>query len=275
MNHHLLNKILLWHFALCNRPLRKARSIMVCDKQCASCTTLHLRGMNGIRWVILGYYPKPPGLPGITAPWFVEVGQVILSGNQWGPSPMLAGMQNGEYTDQSSVWTAFDLSGEVLCEADWEGTALYRHPVKLCSRPIRSSGTQCKSPELVTHGLCPRYDVVVFLQQFLWMASTDPRGVWGEYANPLKMWFLGVAHYVHGSRRSQSLVGDTSTTELLCVALWNIWCHLQCSSWFTAYQLCFLCRQWWDPSKIIFVGMKCFCNDQITSDYRSSDAWFN
>ena len=29
MNHHLLNKCVVWHFALCSRPLSAARSIMV------------------------------------------------------------------------------------------------------------------------------------------------------------------------------------------------------------------------------------------------------
>ena len=63
-----------------------------------------------------------------------------------------------------------------------KGKALYRHPVEPCSTPlpiqagasIRSSGTQCKSPQMITHGLCGRYDVLVFLQQFLFMVSTDP-----------------------------------------------------------------------------------------------------
>ena len=39
-----------------------------------------------------------------------------------------------------------------------------------------------------------------FTQQFLWMVFTDHLGVWGEYANPLMVWFLEVAHYVDGSR---------------------------------------------------------------------------
>ena len=59
-----------------------------------------------------------------------------------------------------------------------------------------------------------------FLQQFLWMVSADPIIVWGEYANPLTTWFLEVAHYVDGTRWSQSLVGDVSTTEYCCV--WHI-----------------------------------------------------
>ena len=57
------------------------------------------------------------------------------------------------------------------------------------------------------------YDVLVFLQQFFWMVSTDPSiGVWGEYGNPLTACFPGVAHYVNGSRWSQSPVGDVPTT---------------------------------------------------------------
>ena len=101
-----------------------------------------------------------------------------------------------------------------------------------------------------------RYDDLVFLQQFLWIVSTDPIGVWGEYVNPLTAWFLGVAHYMDGPSWFQSLVGDVSTTELLCVAHWNVWRHLQSSRWFAAYPLPFLCRRWWGPSKSFFVAMK-------------------
>ena len=54
-----------------------------------------------------------------------------------------------------------------------------------------------------------------FPQQFLWMISTDPIDVWGEYVNYLTVWFLELAHYMHGSRWSQFLVDDVSTTELL------------------------------------------------------------
>ena len=40
-----------------------------------------------------------------------------------------------------------------------------------------------------------------------------------------------------GLRWSQYLLGDVSTTELLCVAHWNTLRHLQSSSWFAAYPL--------------------------------------
>ena len=42
------------------------------------------------------------------------------------------------------------------------------------------------------------------------MVSTDPIGVWGEYANPVTVWFLVLTHYVVGFR------------WLLCVAHWHI-----------------------------------------------------
>ena len=105
----------------------------------------------------------------------------------------------------------------------------------------------------------------------LWMVFTDFTGVWGEYGNPLTTWFLRVVYYVDGSRWSQSLVCDVSTKELLCVAHWNVWHHLQSPRWFAAYSLSFLCRRWWGLSKLFFVGMKCFCNAQVTIDYRRSD----
>ena len=35
-----------------------------------------------------------------------------------------------------------------------------------------------------------------------------------------------------------------------------------------------LCRRWWGFIKSFFVGVKCFCYVQLTSDYRRSDAWF-
>ena len=107
----------------------------------------------------------------------------------------------------------------------------------------------------------------------LWMVITDLTGVWGIYGNPLTTWFLEVVHYVDGSRWSQSLVCDVSTTELLCVAHvhWNVWHHLQSPKWFAAYPLSFLSWRRWCLSKLFFVGMKCFCNAKVTIDYRRSD----
>ena len=113
-----------------------------------------------------------------------------------------------------------------------------------------------------------------FLQQFSWMVSIDPIGVWGEKANPLTEWCLEVAHYVDGSRWSQSVLGDVSITELLCMAHWNVWRYLQSSSWFAAHPLSFLCRRRWDPTRLFFVGIKSFCNVQLTRDYRRSGAGF-
>ena len=116
-----------------------------------------------------------------------------------------------------------------------------------------------------------------FLQYFLWMVPINPieANVWGEYANSLRGWLLEAAYYVDGSWWSQFPVGDVSTTELLSVAHWHVWRHLQSSSWFAAHPLSFLCRRWWAPSKLFFVEMKYFCYVQLTCHYRHSYAWFD
>ena len=62
-----------------------------------------------------------------------------------------------------------------------------------------------------------RYGVLVFLQQFLWMTSTDPIGVSGEYANPVTAWFLEVAYHMDGSRWSESLRLCLSRLQNCCL----------------------------------------------------------
>ena len=74
---------------------------------------------------------------------------------------MLDGVPDGEYAGHSSVWNAFDL-GKSCVRPIEKGKALYRNPMEPCSTllpiqggvSIRSSGTQCKSPEMIAHGLC-------------------------------------------------------------------------------------------------------------------------
>ena len=82
-----------------------------CDKLCASCTTRYLRGMNGLRWVILAIEmsSQTTWITRLSCTMILEVGHVTLSDNRWGPSPMIDGVQDGEYAGQGSVWTAFDL----------------------------------------------------------------------------------------------------------------------------------------------------------------------
>ena len=150
-------------------------------------------------------------------------------------------------------------SMEDVCKADWETQGVVPYPMEHCSTLLPIQG-----------GASLR-----FRQPFLWIASTDPIDVRGECANSLTGWFLEVSHYFYGSKWSQFLVGDVSITELLCVAHWNGWRHLQSSSWFAAHPLSFLCRQWWGLGKLFFVEMKGFCNTQLTCDYRRSDAWFD
>ena len=237
-------------------------------------------GMNGLRWVI---HPKHPGLLDITAPWFLEVGHVTLYCNQWGPSPMLDRVQDNEYPGQGSVWTAFDLRKSCLRQIE-EGKAVYRYPMERCSTPLPIQdgpryGRRARSVNCLKCLCVVCVDIRAlprprFPQQFMWMVSTDPIDVWGEYANYLTGWFLEVGHYVDGSRWSQFLVGDVVTTELLCVANQSIWRYLQSAS-FAAHPLLVLCRRWWGPSKFLFIKMKCFRNVQLTCDYRRSDEWFD
>ena len=113
------------------------------------------------------------------------------------------------------------------------------------------------------------------LHQFL----TDPMPIWGGYTNPIKAWLPEAAHYVDGSRWSQSVVGDVSTTESVCVCgklkclAPSAFLKLVCS--IPAYPLSFPCQRWWGLSMLFFVGMKCLCNVLLTCDYRRSDTWLD
>ena len=185
---------------------------------------------------------------------------------------------------------------------------------------IRSSDTQCKSSEMITHGLCGYSGVMTSWCFCNSSCGWVPLIPWMLKANmPMTMWFLDIAHYADASRWSQSVLGDVhyhdvimgtiasqitnltvvystvysdadqrkhqssaslafvweihrdrwipaqrasyaenvsiwwrhhvSTIQLLCVAHWNVWRHLQS----------FLCRWWWwGPSKLFFVGMEFF-----------------
>ena len=123
-----------------------------CDKPCAHaliCISVAWMGSDG-QFFPVGCHPKPPGLPGITTPWCLEIGHVTLSGNQWSPLPMLNGVPDGEFAGQGSVWTTIDLWKSCVRQIE-KGKALCRNPVEPCSTPlpiedgasIRSSGTQC------------------------------------------------------------------------------------------------------------------------------------
>ena len=150
-------------------------------------------------------------------------------------------------------------STDVLCEADWERKGIVHNQWTLAARrwlfrtgPRYGRGVHSVNRLRWLRMVCMDIHALWlpgFPQQFLWMGSTDPIGLWGEYANSLTAHFWEVSHYVDGPRWSQFLVGDVSTTVLLCVAHWNVWYHLQSSSWFAAHPLPFLCRRWWGPSK--------------------------
>ena len=69
-----------------------------------------------------------------------------------------------------------------------------------------------------------RYDVLVFLQQFLWMVSTDPISVWGEYANHVMEWFLELTHYAHYAPLSS--YAKSYTVDKMFLFLFSIYSKL-------------------------------------------------
>ena len=92
-----------------------------CDKPCASCTTRHLRGMNGLRWVILAC-----GMSFQTS-WITRHNCTMVSG---GWSRVLVWQSLGSLVDArwgTGRWVRWPgqcigciWSTEVLCESDWE-----------------------------------------------------------------------------------------------------------------------------------------------------------
>ena len=125
---------------------------------------------------------------------------------------MLDGIPDDEYAGQGSIWTAFDLRKSCVRQIE-KGKALYRNLVEPCSTPLAIQdmasiySVSCLRFLRMSVWILRRYEVQGFWQYFLWMVSTDPIVVWDEYANPLSAWLFEVAHYVGGSRWSQSLVG--------------------------------------------------------------------
>ena len=90
-------------------------------KLCAPCTILHLRDMNGLRWIILagGCHSKPIGLPARhNCTMVLEVPDEV---------------PDGEYAGQSSVWTAFELGNTCVRQIE-DGTALDHSPWHCAAR---------------------------------------------------------------------------------------------------------------------------------------------
>ena len=63
--------------------------------------------MTSLYWIRdqmpVACHPKPPGLPGILAPWFVEVDRTSLSDDQWGPAPII-GWYNDVHSSHDCVF---------------------------------------------------------------------------------------------------------------------------------------------------------------------------
>ena len=98
-----------------------------------------------------------------------------------------------------SIWegkTCIHLFKKMLFPIAGTSTKAVRHPVDHCSVPlpirdgalIRASDMQCEDDYAWSVWIFRRYDVLVFLQQFLWIVSINPIGVWGEYAT---LWWCG------------------------------------------------------------------------------------
>ena len=98
---------------------------------------------------------------------------------------------------------------------------------------------------------------------------------WGEYAGPVPVWLLEVAHYMDGPRWLQSLAGDISTKELFVAHLY-VWGHMQTSSLFAAFPPPFLFRWLCDkssdkpcatsPSKLLIGELSVFTSLQLITD---------
>ena len=127
---------------------------------------------------------------------------------------MLDGVQDDVCAGQGSVWTAFDLRKSCVrqieeqrcCTITQSSIAARRYLFRVGPRYGRRA---CS----VNHLRWLRMvwvDIRVLLrpgfpQQFLWIVSTDPIDIWGEYDTSLAVQFLEVAHYVDGSRWLQFL----------------------------------------------------------------------
>ena len=154
----------------------------------------------------------------------------VMWSYQWSPSPMLEEVPDGEYVGQGIVWTAFDVGKSCVRQIE-QGTALYHNLVEPCSTPLpiqdgtslRSSGTQCNRLRWL-HIVCgdnralwrPGVSVTVLLDALHWSHRR-----WRPIRQSSDGEVPEITHHVDGSRWSQSLVGDVSTTDLLCVAHWN------------------------------------------------------
>ena len=94
-------------FCSVQRTVKCSKANNGCDKPCASCTTLHLRGMNGLRWFIL-----VRGMSSQTS-WITRHNCTMVPGGGsrdliWrSPSPMLDEVQDYEYAGQGSVSMAY------------------------------------------------------------------------------------------------------------------------------------------------------------------------
>ena len=193
MNHHLLKKGLLWHFVPCSGNNG-------CDKPRGPCTTRHLRGMNGLRWAILACVMASQ------ASWIIRRNCTMVSGG-WVTWPYLAisevprqclmgyrtmntlsrAVYGLYFIYGSPVWGR--LRKERRCTVtQWNLVA--RHCLFRMGPRYGRRAPSINRPRWFRM-VCVDIRALwrsVFLQQFLWMVSTDPIGVW---ANMPILWGRG------------------------------------------------------------------------------------
>ena len=120
-------------------------------------------------------------------------------------------MHSKMYAHQGSVWTEFDPGESCVWQIE-KGKAWYRNTIVYRVNRMRWVRKVCVDIRALLR--------LGYLQQFWWMVSTDPVGVWNKYANRFDGVVSGGSSLVDVSRWSQSLVGDVSATEfVICATL--------------------------------------------------------
>ena len=174
-------------------------------------------------------------------------------------------------------------SEEVLCEVDWKRKCV------ISSR----SGTLHHGAAYSGWGPTPYGRRARSVNRLIWlrMVCVYIRALWRPGASATVL-----VDSLHWSRRCRCLrqkcqsCDDVIPGSSLLRDSSNLWqamsqpqncCHIETCGAICTPQVglqqpkSFLCRRGWRPSKLLFVGMKCFCNVKLTNDYKRSDAWFN
>ena len=154
-------------------------------------------------------HPKPPGLPGITAhglwrwvTWpYLAISEVFrrCSMGYRTVSTLARAVYGLHLINGSPVW------GRLRKEMRWNVTQWGLVARRCLCRMGPRCGRRASSVNRLRWLRMVCVDIWAlwrpgFPPQFLWVVSTDLIVVWRDYTNLLTVWFLGVTHYVDGSR---------------------------------------------------------------------------